>query len=170
MGYSWLTNNVSIVFTEQERDSVIHIHVSILPQTPLQFKLPHNIEKSSLLYSKPFFVIYFKYSSMYREALSKVRDELSEQETRTETTHTHRHTHTHAHTCWWMNGTIGTQLHMQTQAAVCGGLCPFHCHIFKRNQPSSSPGEGSVQGPVSAFVLDDGEKLPGHGYEITFYF
>ena len=60
---------------------------------------------------------------------------------------------------------------MQTQVAVCVGLCPFHCQsIFKCNQPSSSPGEGSVQGPVSAFVLDDGEKLPGHGYETTFYF
>ena len=40
---------------------------------------------------------------MYREALRKVRNELSEQETCTETTHTHRHTHRdthiHMHTC-----------------------------------------------------------------------
>ena len=32
----------------QQRDSAIHIHVSILPQTPLPSGLPHNIEQSSL--------------------------------------------------------------------------------------------------------------------------
>ena len=36
---------------EQQRDSVIHIHVSILPQTPLLSRLPHNIELSSLCYT-----------------------------------------------------------------------------------------------------------------------
>ena len=42
-------NNVVIVSGEQQRDSVIHIHVFILPPIPLQSRLPHNIEQSSLL-------------------------------------------------------------------------------------------------------------------------
>ena len=37
-------NNVVIVSGEQRRDSTIHIHVSIFPQTPLLSRLPHNIE------------------------------------------------------------------------------------------------------------------------------
>ena len=37
-----------IVSGEQRRDSAIHIHVSILPQTPLPSRLPHNIQQSSL--------------------------------------------------------------------------------------------------------------------------
>ena len=41
-------NNVVIVSGEQQRDSAIHIHVSILSQTPLPSRLPHNIEQSSL--------------------------------------------------------------------------------------------------------------------------
>ena len=33
------------------RDSAIHTHVSILTQTPLPSRLPHNIEQSSLCYT-----------------------------------------------------------------------------------------------------------------------
>jgi len=33
-----------IVSGEQHKDSAIHVHVSILPQTPLPPRLPHNIE------------------------------------------------------------------------------------------------------------------------------
>ena len=40
-------NNV-IDLGGQQRDSAIHIHVSILPQTPFLSRLPHNIEQSSL--------------------------------------------------------------------------------------------------------------------------
>ena len=47
LDYSRLTNNIVIVSGEQWRDSAIHIHVSILPQTPLPSRLPH-IEQSSL--------------------------------------------------------------------------------------------------------------------------
>ena len=36
---------------EQRRDSAIHIHVSILPQTPLPSRLPRDIEQSSLCYT-----------------------------------------------------------------------------------------------------------------------
>ena len=43
---SLLTNNV-IVSGEQLRDSAIHIHVSVLLQTPLLCSLPHNTEQSS---------------------------------------------------------------------------------------------------------------------------
>ena len=38
-------NNV-IVLGEQQRDSAIHIHGSILPQTPLPSRLPHNNKRS----------------------------------------------------------------------------------------------------------------------------
>ena len=48
--YSKLTNNVVIVSGEQQRGSVIHIHVYILPQTSLPSRLPHNFEQSSLCY------------------------------------------------------------------------------------------------------------------------
>ena len=44
-------NNVLVVSGGQQRDSAIKIHVSILPQTPLPSKLPHNIEQSSLCYT-----------------------------------------------------------------------------------------------------------------------
>ena len=40
-----------MVSGEQRRDSVIHIQVSILPQTPLPPRLTHNIEQSSLCYT-----------------------------------------------------------------------------------------------------------------------
>ena len=45
---SWLTVNVVIVSGGQQRDSAIHIHVPILPQTPLPARLPHNIGQTSL--------------------------------------------------------------------------------------------------------------------------
>ena len=41
-------NNVVIVSGGQQRDSAIHIHVSILLQTPLPSRLPQNTEQSSL--------------------------------------------------------------------------------------------------------------------------
>ena len=36
---------------DQQRDSATHMQVSILPQTPLPSRLPHDIEQSSLCYS-----------------------------------------------------------------------------------------------------------------------
>ena len=39
----WPINNVGVVSGEQWRDSAMHIHVSILPSSPLQSKLPDNI-------------------------------------------------------------------------------------------------------------------------------
>ena len=44
-------NNVVTISGEQWRDSAIHIHVSILSQTSLPSRLPHNIEQSSLCYT-----------------------------------------------------------------------------------------------------------------------
>ena len=46
-----LINNVVMVSGEQQRDSAIHTHVSILPQTHLPSRLPQNIEQSSLCYT-----------------------------------------------------------------------------------------------------------------------
>ena len=37
-------NNITIVSGEQQRDSAIYIHVSILSQTPLPSKLPHDFQ------------------------------------------------------------------------------------------------------------------------------
>ena len=41
-------NRVVIVSDGQQRDSAIHTHVSILPQTLLSFRLPYNLEQTSL--------------------------------------------------------------------------------------------------------------------------
>ena len=40
-----------IISGRQQRDSAIHIQVSVLPETPLPSRLPHNIEQSSLCYT-----------------------------------------------------------------------------------------------------------------------
>ena len=44
-------NNVVIVSGERWRDSAIHMHVSILSQTPLPSRLPHNIEQNYMCYT-----------------------------------------------------------------------------------------------------------------------
>ena len=44
-------DNVVIVSDGQQRDSAIHVRVSILPQIPLPSRLPHNTEQSSLWYT-----------------------------------------------------------------------------------------------------------------------
>ena len=49
-GVHQINNNV-IVSGGQQKDSAIHIHVSIFPQTPFPSRLPHNIEQSSLCYT-----------------------------------------------------------------------------------------------------------------------
>ena len=55
-----------IVSGGQQSDSAIHIHVSILPQTPLPSRLPCNIEESSrCCTSRTLLVIHFRYSSVY---------------------------------------------------------------------------------------------------------
>ena len=43
-----MINNVVTAAGGQQRGSAIHIHASILPQTPLPSRLPHNTEQSSL--------------------------------------------------------------------------------------------------------------------------
>ena len=52
-----LINNVMIVSVKQQMDSVIYIHVPILPQTPLTSRLPYNIKQSSMChtYHRSFF-------------------------------------------------------------------------------------------------------------------
>ena len=59
-------NNVVIISGEQGRDSAIHIHVSILLQTPPPFQsATEHWEESHVLYSRSLLVIHFKYSSVY---------------------------------------------------------------------------------------------------------
>ena len=60
---SQLTNNAS---DAQQRNSAIHIHVSILPQTPppIQADIQHWAE-FPVLYSRTLFAIHAKYSSVY---------------------------------------------------------------------------------------------------------
>ena len=43
-----MINKAVIVSGEQQRDSAIHIHVPILPQTPLPSRLSRNTEQSSM--------------------------------------------------------------------------------------------------------------------------
>jgi len=44
LGYSRLTTNAGIVSGEQQKDSAIHTHESILPQTPFPSRLAHSID------------------------------------------------------------------------------------------------------------------------------
>ena len=46
-----LINKVVVVPGEQQMDSALHIHVSILPETLLPSSLVHNIEQSSMCYT-----------------------------------------------------------------------------------------------------------------------
>ena len=48
--HSQLANNIMIFSGEQRWDSGIHVHGSILPQTPIPSSLPHNTEQSSMCY------------------------------------------------------------------------------------------------------------------------
>ena len=52
-----------IISGGQQKDSAIHIHISIVPQTPLPSRLPCNIEQSSMCYG--ILVMHLKYSSVY---------------------------------------------------------------------------------------------------------
>ena len=47
---SQLITSAVVISGERQRNSAIHTHVSIFPQTPLPSRLPHNIEPSSLCY------------------------------------------------------------------------------------------------------------------------
>ena len=44
-------NKAVIVSHELQRDSAVHVHVSILPQTPLPSRLPHYFEQSSVCHT-----------------------------------------------------------------------------------------------------------------------
>ena len=57
-------NNV-IVLGEMQRDSTIHIHVSILPQTPSHPACHITLSRVLCLYSRSLLVIHFKYSSVH---------------------------------------------------------------------------------------------------------
>ena len=46
-----MISNIVIVSGGQQRDSAVHIHVSILLQIPLPSSPAHNIEQSSLCYT-----------------------------------------------------------------------------------------------------------------------
>ena len=48
--YWSIADDVVKVSGGPQREPAIHIHVSILPQTPLPSRLPHNIEQGSLCY------------------------------------------------------------------------------------------------------------------------
>ena len=59
---------VVILSGEQQRDSAIHIHVSILPQPQLPFiqAATYHWAELHMLYSRSLLVIHFKYSSGYK--------------------------------------------------------------------------------------------------------
>ena len=62
----YLINHVVVISGEQWRDSAIHIHVSILPQTPLLSRLAHNSwAEFHVLCNRSLLVIHFKCSSVY---------------------------------------------------------------------------------------------------------
>ena len=57
-----LINNVIV---SGEQDSAVHMHISMLPQTLLPSRLPHNLKQSHVLYNRSLLGIHFKYSSVY---------------------------------------------------------------------------------------------------------
>ena len=63
--HTWPVNNIVIISGGQQRDSAIHICVSILPQTPLPPRLALNTELRSLCTHRLFF------SSSYIDRLSQ---------------------------------------------------------------------------------------------------
>ena len=61
-----LINNVMVVSGEQQKDSAVHIHTAVLPQTPHPSRLPHNIQQSPMCYIvRTCWLFPFKYSSAY---------------------------------------------------------------------------------------------------------
>ena len=54
IGVSQLKNNAVIVSGVQWRDSAIDMHISIHLQPPFSYRLPHNIEPSSMYYTVDF--------------------------------------------------------------------------------------------------------------------
>ena len=47
-----LINSALMISGGQQRDSAKYIHVSILPETPLPPRLPHNLKQNSLSYTE----------------------------------------------------------------------------------------------------------------------
>ena len=60
-----LINNTGTVPGGQQRGSAVHMHVSVLPQTPFPSRLPHNIDQRSMCYRRSLLVMHFKYRSVY---------------------------------------------------------------------------------------------------------
>ena len=67
LGWSQFTNNEVTVSGEQWMDSAMHTHGSILPQTPLPPRLPHNIKQTSLHY-----IAWYCWLSILNTAVCKV--------------------------------------------------------------------------------------------------
>jgi len=73
-------SNAVIVACRHQNVAAVHMHVSILPQTPLPSRLPHNTEQSSLCYtvaqllwlSIDWLIIHFKYSIIYMSVLTSL--------------------------------------------------------------------------------------------------
>ena len=67
-----LINNAVIVSSEQQRDSAMHILISIFLLTPLPSRLPHNIEQSSLSYTVGLCWLSFKIQQCIHVAFFKM--------------------------------------------------------------------------------------------------
>ena len=67
-----LINSVVVFSGEHQRDSAIHVHVSILAQTSLPSRLLLNTEQFHVLYNRSLVAIHFKYSSVYMSILKSL--------------------------------------------------------------------------------------------------
>ena len=67
-----LINNVVVFSGEHQRDSAIHVHVSILARTSLPSRLLLNTEQFHVLYNRSLVAIHFKYSSVYMSILKSL--------------------------------------------------------------------------------------------------
>ena len=166
------------VSSEQKRDSATHIHVYILPQTPLPFRLPHNIKPSSLCYTVGFCWLstpntaVCTCSTQTRWAILTLGNQQQIPNvcicifTAHICTCTHRGTHTHVHThthspwassgCWRVSTTYSRIWGLPR--LCCGREPACHCRRCKRHR--CNPWVGKIPGggngnPLQYFCLEN---------------
>ena len=123
LGYNQLTSNVVIVSGEQWRDSAEHIHVSILPQTPLLSRLPHNTEFPVPQAFGLWASVYRDLTDLWRQPLSVFLSRAGHVSEQVSSTLSPREWGMVAH-LWREAGTVGGE----SQYWVCtGSLSPSSC-------------------------------------------
>ena len=164
------------VSSEQKRDSATHIHIYILPQTPLPFRLPHNIEPSSLCYTVGFCWLSTPYTAVCtcsiqtRWAILTLgnQQQIPNVCIFTFTAHictcnTGVHTHTYTHTQYWASSgcwrVFTTYPRIWGLPRLCYGKEPA-CHCRRHKRHRCNPWVGKIPGggngnPLQYFCLEN---------------